>query len=102
MNRHDEPPRAIADPEPGYFRIRMIKNGPFVAARIWRRLGMWCASINDIACGAEDADPAKADGVFRIWTTGTRITKPEYEALLRSPPSSPDLPIDVGSMKPEF
>lgn len=103
MNRHDEPSRAIADPQPGYFRVRQVKNGPFVAARIWFRFGIWGASINKVACGAEDADPTRADGVFRVWTTGTRITAPEYAELVRSPPTSPGLPINIGSMPaPKF
>jgi hypothetical protein len=78
----------------------MVRKGPRVAARIMRQLGFWSASINGDSCGASDPDPAKADGVFRIWSTGIQITKAEYEALLKSPPLSPRLPIDIGSIAP--
>ena len=103
LTRHHEAPRAIAEPEAGWFKIRMVKNGPHVAARIHRSLGaFWSASINGVSCGAEDTNPAKSDGVYRIWATGTRITKSEYDALLKSPPSSPRLAIDIGAEKPGF
>lgn len=103
MTRRHEAPRMIGEPEPGYFKCRMIKNGPFVAARIEHQLGtFWSASINGVPCGATDSNPTRADGVFRVWATGVRIDKAEYDALLKSPPSSPRLPIDIGLMTPEF
>jgi hypothetical protein len=100
MNRRAEPSRAIAEPQPGYFRIRMVRKGPHVAARITRQLGFWSASINGESCGASHPDPAQADGVYRIWSTGIQITKTEYDALLKSPPLSPRLPIDLGAEPP--
>ena len=99
MSRQERP-RPIDQPEAGYFRIRLVRKGMFVAARIHNHLGFWSATINGQACGAIDSDPARADGVYRIWTTGVQITKQEYDRLLRSPPSSPRLPVDIGSMPP--
>ena len=100
MSRSNERPRPIDQPKVGYFRIRLVRKGMFVAARISNEFGFWRAMINGQSCGAADPDPAKADGVYRIWTTGVQITKQEYDRLLGSPPSSPQLPIDIGSMPP--
>lgn len=102
MTRHNEPSRAIADPQPGWFKIRMVRKGPHVAARLYKHLGFWVAEINGVPCGDSNPDPAIADGVFRIWSTGTPITKAEYDALMHRPPSSPRLPIDIGSEPPAF
>lgn len=102
MTRRNERPRRIDQPEPGYFKVRMVRKGPWVAARIGQRFGFWFAEINGTGCGATDPDPAKADGVYRVWSTGAVITKTEFEALLRKPPASPDKPIDLGSIPPAF
>lgn len=102
MTRRHEPSRRVDEPQAGYYRVRMIKGGPWVAAQVEQKLGIWSASINGVPCGAADFDPSRADGVFRVYLTGVSITKAEYDALVRSPPSSPRMPIDIGSIKPEF
>lgn len=93
-------PRRIDVPQDGTFKLALVRRGPYVAARITHRLGLWSASINGQSCGAHDPDPFRAAGVSRIWETGTTISRAEYEALLRHPPQCPDLPIDLGAMPP--
>ncbi len=77
-----EAPRAIDKPEPGFFELRLVKGGPYVPARIMCDGGMWSAEIDGEQCGAPDAEPAAAAGVYRIWTAGRRITEPEYSYRL--------------------
>jgi hypothetical protein len=81
MNRRHEPSRRIDQPDPGFFKLRLVKRGPFVAARITYDPPLWSAEINDEPCGLHDPDPARADGVFRIWTVGVRIEKAEYDRM---------------------
>ena len=103
MTRHAEPPRRIDAIEPGYFKLRMVKNGPWVAARISHgTITGWWASIGGDQCGPPSYDPFQAVGVSRIWETGTPITEDEYRQILAAPPSSPRLPVDIGSEPPAF
>ena len=103
MNRRQEPPRRIDQPEPGFFRIRLVRHGPFVPARIAHRLGFWTAEINGAPAGEAHVDPAFADAVYRIWTTGTRITEAEYRNMLGQPSVlDPAQPIDIGAQPPVF
>lgn len=102
MNRRKEPSRAIAEPETGYFSMRLVKGGPAVAARIHHGFGLWWASINGAVCGSPAVDPVAAAGVFRIWTTGTRIFRDEYDALIAIPPEFPDQKIDIKKLPLPF
>jgi hypothetical protein len=86
-----EPSRPIAEPEPGYFRMRLVKGGPWVAARIWIPFGILMGEIN----GGE-ADP------HRIWESAERISVAAWLALMRDPPANPDQPIDLAAMPPPF
>lgn len=95
-----QPPRRIDQPEPGFFAIKFVKGGPRIAARISQGMGFWSASIGGEPCGNRHPDPAYADGVSRIWESGARITQAEYDALLHSPPATPELPINLGAMPP--
>jgi hypothetical protein len=84
-------PRLIDEPSPCFIRMRIVKGGPFVAARIFRRLGILCGEIN-----GEDAP------VERIWCSGDQITEDQYRALLIAPPENAHLPVKLGEMKPIF
>lgn len=95
-----QPPRRIDVPEPGAFKLRMVRGGPWIAARISHAMGFWSASIGGEPCGCRHPDPAYADGVSRIWESAVRIDQAEYDALLRSPPITPELPINLGAMPP--
>lgn len=100
MNRRAEPVRVVDEPVAGYYRIRRVKGGPFVAARTFQRLGFWGAEIGGFSCGASDPDPFKADGVMAICNTGIRITKDEYDALIGKPALLPERKIDLGALPP--
>lgn len=102
MNRRKEPSRAIAEPEPGFFSLRLVKGGPEVGARIHQGFGIWWASINGVMCGAAAADPVAAAGVFRVWTSGARIDRQAYDALIANPPASPDQKIDIKTLPLPF
>jgi hypothetical protein len=95
-----QPPRRIDQPEPGTFKLKMIRNGPWIAGRISHAMGFWSASIGGEPCGPRHPDPFQADGVSRIWESAVRIEQAEYDALLRSPPATPDLPINLGALPP--
>lgn len=93
-------PRRIDQPEPGFFKIRLVRKGPWVAARISHAMAFWSATIGGEPAGAPDPDPFCAQGVSRIWESGTVITAAEYDALLANPPETPKLAINLGAMPP--
>jgi hypothetical protein len=93
--RHQQASRNIARPEPGYFRMRLVKGGPLVGARIvyqptpdpetgdlLDRSWYWSAVVNDERIGDPCVRPS--DAVFRIWESGERIDEPEYAYLIAS------------------
>ena len=80
--RHAQPARDISRPEPGRFKMKLVKGGPFVAAEILvLPNGDWAAEINGKMQTPSNSDPAHAAGVFRIWTGGQRITDGEFNFL---------------------
>lgn len=100
MNAISKKPRRIDQPEPGCFKMRLVRKGPWVGARITHGMGLWSAAIGGQPCGAPHPDPFGAEGVSRVWETGTPITTAQYDALLASPPATPTLAIDLGAMPP--
>lgn len=83
MNR-DQPARIVDQPEPCFIKMQMVKNGPFVGARIFMRLGMLAAEIN-----GKPADPD------RVWHAGELITEERYAILMEKPHPSPTTPVYV-------
>lgn len=76
-------PRAINQPEPGYFLMRLIKGGPHVPAQICRNdSGVWWAVVNGQGHAAH-TDPALAPLVFTIWHSGQEIDRATYEHRLK-------------------
>ena len=63
--------RRVDEPRPGYFRMRLVRGGPFVTARIWEAKGKLHAHIN--------AAPADVD---RVWLFGHEIELAEYQKLM--------------------
>ena len=113
MNRRDEAPRIVDQPEPGYFRMRLVKGGVFVAARIVLDGHLWSAEINGEPQGEPDPDHFAVEAVHRIWTSGTRIDQSEHDYLLSvarwaeqnapaSPPANPRKPINLIAQPPIF
>jgi hypothetical protein len=109
MNRRDWKSRSVAEPEAGFFLMRLVRNGPFVPARIRHIDRMWSAVINGEAFPAS-SDPANAPRVFSIWHSAEQITEAEYrKRLLQSrdappddPLANPDRPIDLTILPPLF
>lgn len=89
MVDHKQQPRAVDCPEPCFVRLRIVKNGPPLAARIFKRLGMLCGEIN----GAEAS-------VDQIWHGGVFITEEQYAEMMETPHPEPSTPIDLGTMEP--
>ena len=79
----EAPPTHDGLPQPGWFKMRLIKGGPFVAAKIWIEREIdpatgELAAPEEYRCEVDGdrRDPAK------VWTYLTPISKAEYEALL--------------------
>ena len=115
--KHAQPARQIGTPEPGWFRMRLVKGGPMVGAQIRReptrdpetgelldRSWFWSAFINGEMVG--DPGPQPSDAVYRIWTSGERIHPAEHDYLIANarwteqhapdePAAQPGKPIDL-------
>lgn len=76
-----EEPRPIADPQPGYFRLRLVKGGWAVPCAIGEdeQTGKWTSIIDEQEIS--HIDPVEA-GVFRVWIYGERIEAWQYADLL--------------------
>ena len=92
-------PRRIDQPEPGCFQMKLVRGGPFIAARIHHENGLWWAVINGKA-GAKASDPVNAPGVFTVWTSGRQIPEREYAQC--KPVAAPDKPIDILNSPPPY
>jgi len=85
------PIRILGEPQPGHFKMRLVKRGPWVPALIWRPCPLilpdpleltpapedWCLPTERprmlrARIGTTEADP------FEVWTNGQRITAREY------------------------
>lgn len=71
MADRTQPPRIVDQPSPGFFRIRVIRGGPWVGARIFTRFGMLTAEIN-----GNPADP------FQVWHGGEFIDEARYNMMM--------------------
>jgi hypothetical protein len=107
----------VNKPEPGFFKLCMVKGGPYVGAQIEHgpskdpetgepldRSWLWKAWINGRLAADPSPDPMYA-GVFRIWHFAQEITEKEYRYLLgikdwaeksapNDPAANPMQPID--------
>jgi hypothetical protein len=78
--RRREAPRAIHDPQPGYFLTRLCRGGWLVPARIDRaENGDWITVIDGEQ--RQHPDPTEA-GVFRVWLGGTPCEPWQYQDRL--------------------
>lgn len=123
-------PRDITRPEPGYFRMRLVKGGPWVAARIWRPchcsingaendladsgfdVHEWlptCDRFGPLAaeCNGKEVEPGW------VWERGQHISEHEYKFLVQDaawakahapddPMANPTKPIDLNALPPLF
>lgn len=83
-------PRRIDQPRPGFFKMRLVRGGPFVAARIWQEGDALKAHIN--------AFPADLD---RVWLFGREIAADEYKRLMGSTLVASD-PCDLSRLPSPF
>jgi hypothetical protein len=65
--------------EPGFFRLRLVKGGWKVPARIEFDEGTWTVTIDGEARSARDPYAAGAD---YVWTSGEAIEEWQYADLL--------------------
>lgn len=112
---HDrtQAPRRVDQPQPGLFKLRLVRGGPWVAAEIeCDALGAWTATI-DAERRDGHPDPAQAADVFRIWHYGTQVDASEHAFLVErarwarihspdAPEANPTRAIRVGSLPPAF
>lgn len=118
-------PRDASRPQPGFYKIRLVPKGPFVAARILHQPGRdpidgtpldrsywWTALIDGDAVAEPSIDPQEA-GVFRIWPVCWEVSEPEYDYLLANaqwakahaphePAANPRQSIDLRALDPVF
>ena len=116
--------RPLADPRPGYFKLRVVKGGPFVGAEIRHGPGrdpetgeeldrswLWEALIGGKHIRPPAADPVNA-GVFRIWESGVEIAEAEYRFLIADaewcaahapdePAARPADPVKIADLPPD-
>lgn len=105
--------RRVDLPEQGFFRIRLVRGGPWVGAEIRCESGIWTGLIDGQPGETSDADPAAAQHVFRIWHSGEIIPEHEHAFLLSraawarlhapdDPAANPNQPIRLDSLPPAF
>lgn len=95
--------RIVGEPQEGYFRMRLVKGGPWVGARIHRAMdGSMVATVNGF--------PGDPD---HVWTYGRTTTQDDYERLLLeaeyaratdpgSPRANPTSKVDLRSTRTPF
>jgi hypothetical protein len=102
--------RRVDQPTPGYFKLRLVKLGWMVPARIVRAGRDWYGIV-DGACGPRVGDPFLSPQIVSIHTGGAVIAESEYvwlealKAWAREHDSShpclhPRIPIDPMALRP--
>lgn len=71
--------RQIDQPQPGYFRMRLVRKGPWVPARI--RMSAFTGLVAEIMGAPADVDD--------VWTSGQFISQDDYEWMMDHLPTSP-------------
>ena len=112
-------------PRPGYFKTKLVRNGPWLGARVFKTLctctinggdeslehdwNLLCDRYPNPTLSAElDGKPAQ---FYRVWTTGTEIDETEFNYLTGiskwdrqndafSPYVTPHQPININKTKP--
>lgn len=108
--------RMLDDPKPGFFKTRLVRNGPFVTAELRHgtdheapdRSPLWETYINGKLIEHPSPDPVRA-GVFRVWTS-IPISAAEYEEMTNAkngarpvdPISTPERRASVKRLPPEY
>jgi len=97
-------PRIISEIRPGLFKIRLVRNGPWVAAAIQHDPACgWYALIDGVRQSEPTKEPEKAAEVERIWLFGRFIDQNEYRRLTRAERAiDPRAPVSLATAKPIF
>jgi hypothetical protein len=109
----DTAARAVDQPEPGLFQMRLRRGGPWTACKITCEDGLWQAWVNDIPQGPPNADPWQVRFMERIWTGAQVIDATEYAHLRRlhqwairhapwHPAAHPSEPYDPATSRPRY
>lgn len=105
-------PRRVDQPEPGFFRIKLVKGGAPVAAAIYHDADGWHAEIDGKKLPAAE-DPWHAEGLARTWHYGIMVPEEEYRFMLARaaharehdpthPTANPEQPINLADLPPLF
>lgn len=115
-----EAPRPVDRPRPGFFRLRLVKGGPYVPARLWigppldpetrEPLDRSHRPMVQIADFPATDHP---DRVERVWLYGETISAERFQAMRvraawarlhqpDAPIANPLAPVDVSTMRPPF
>lgn len=101
--------RNPAEPEEGYYALKLVKKGPEVGAEIMTaiidKVVWWSCLINGDEQVPPGPDPELHEAVQKIWLFGRKIDKAEYDFLLARyfhykllmpdhPYANPEKPID--------
>lgn len=104
-------PAITSDPGPGYYRRRVVRDGPYVPVRIWwnGNRDEHGALVEDevLRCtvGFDERDP------YQIWPCGEAITEADYRQMMAvaewargttAPEGNPDKPVDLIDQPPVF
>lgn len=117
------PSRILSEPRAGYFKTRMVRNGPFVSAEIRYGPGidpdtgecmdrgyLWEALIDGKHIRNPSPDPLTA-GAIRIWESAIEISEKEFRDMgdaktwckhnePESPHLHPDTKVDLVDLPP--
>lgn len=95
--------RRIDQPEPGTYRIRQVKGGPWLGAIIWRPClctingpaqHHWTSTCDRYPPLQADIDGFEAE-VERVWTYGRSIGRHEYDFLRETTANQPIVYVNV-------
>lgn len=113
----------VDQPVAGFYRMRLVKRGPWVPVLIWYgqpivdgetldRSWRWCVCLNDETCRDDDGTRVPIE-VDRVWPecSGQPIAQAEYEFMVRrvrwARDDAPDHwanhpyePLDLGTLPP--
>lgn len=105
--------RNVGKPRPGFFKLRLVRGGPFVPALIIYRPArdpdtgesldrsfMWEAWTDGRLTREPSPDPWKA-GVEKIWIFGREIDEEEFRKMsLAKSEAAPNEAVDLGQLDP--
>lgn len=104
-------PRRTDKPEPGYYLIRLVKNGPPVGAEIIHDdAGQWWTMVDDVLYGPA-RDPFQLETLCQVHSYGVESTQSEVAYRIElsrwakayspnHPAANPKRPVDTENLIP--